>query len=75
MLKTLPKVAAVTSATITFLSYASGVFAQSATSSGKGGTGSALPDAGTTELTYFIFVFGVVLFVVGMLKLVLSYRE
>ena len=51
-------------------------FAQGATeSAGKGGTSSALPDAGTTELTYILFVGGVLLFVVGTIKLVLSYRS
>lgn len=50
----------------------------SAVSTGKGGgesTASSLPNAGSTELTYIIFVAGAVLFVFGMLKLVLSYRE
>lgn len=44
-------------------------------SAGKGGTSGALPSAGSTELTYAIFIGGVVLFVFGMLKLVFSYRE
>ena len=52
------------------------VFAQAATSgAGKGGTGGALPGAGTTEITYLLFLAGVVLFVFGTLKLILSFRE
>lgn len=53
------------------------VFAQSATSGaqGAGATSGALPGAGTTEITYVIFLGGVVLFVFGTLKLLLSYRN
>lgn len=40
-----------------------------------GGTGSSLPNAGSTELTYVIFAGGAILFVVGMLKMILSYRN
>lgn len=59
-----------------WLTLASGALAQSATSSGsKGGTGGALPNAGTTELTYILFVGGVILFVFGMLRLVASLRD
>jgi len=56
--------------------FAQNVFAQtsSTASAGKGGTSSSLPDAGTTELTYLIFGFGVLLFVFGMMKLVKSFR-
>lgn len=68
-----------------FFGYLSGVgsfflattnaLAQSATdSASKGGTSGALPDAGSTELTYVIFIGGVILFVFGTLKLILSYR-
>lgn len=58
-----------------FLVATSKAFAQSATdSASKGGTSGALPDAGSTELTYVIFIGGVVLFVFGTLKLILSYR-
>lgn len=53
-------------------------FAQSATGSSslsKGGTSSALPVAGSTEVTYAIFAFGVLLFVFGTLKLVKSFQD
>lgn len=46
----------------------------STASASKGGTSSSLPEAGTTELTYLIFGFGVMLFVFGMMKLVKSFR-
>lgn len=58
------------------LQFVANALAQEATSSGsKGGTEGALPDAGTTELTYLIFVAGVLFFVFGTLKLIASYRE
>ena len=44
-------------------------------SAGKGGTGGALPTAGSTELTYFLFLLGVILFIVGSLKLVQNWRD
>lgn len=72
----LPKVIGFVSSTAGFLTLATSVFAQSATNgAAKGGTSGALPDAGTTEITYAIFIVGVVLFVMGMLKLAASYRE
>ena len=59
------------------LTLAGNAFAQTAStgSASKGGTSSSLPDAGSTELTYLIFGFGVLLFVVGMMKLVKSFRD
>lgn len=64
------------------LTLTSNAFAQvGATSSStlsKGGLGSSsssLPSAGGTEITYLIFGFGILLFVVGMMKLVSSFRE
>ncbi|MBI3283183.1 hypothetical protein HYZ70_03870 [Candidatus Curtissbacteria bacterium] len=72
----LPKVVGALSTSFSYLILATNIFAQSATgSAGKGGTSGALPSAGTTEITYFLFIAGVVLFVFGMLKLVGSYRE
>lgn len=72
----LPKVVGLSSSVATFLNLASNAFAQSATAgAAKGGTSGALPGAGTTEITYAIFVLGVVLFVFGMLRLVLSFRD
>lgn len=59
-----------------FLVLAKSAFAQTvATESAKGGTSGALPDAGTTELTYLLFIGGVLLFVIGTLKLALSLRS
>lgn len=58
-----------------YLVAAGSVFAQIATDEAKGGTSGALPDAGSTELTYLLFIGGVILFVFGTLKLVLSWRE
>lgn len=76
------KVARVVSFSVPFASsllFASRVLADFATpSAGIGGgqaSSSSLPNAGSTEITYLIFVGGAVLFVFGMLKLVLSYRE
>lgn len=64
------------------LTLASSAFAQtSATASstlskgGLDGSSSSLPSAGNTEITYLIFGFGILLFVVGMMKLVSSFRE
>lgn len=66
------------------LSFGGNVFAQtkndfllgaSTVSAGKGGTSSSLPDAGSTDITYFLFVGGLTLFVLGTLKLILSYRD
>lgn len=58
-----------------FLFKAGNALAQTATNEAKGGTSGALPNAGTTELTYLLFIGGVILFVFGTLKLILSYRE
>ena len=64
------------SSALAWLTFVSNAFAQIATASaGKGGTDGALPNAGTTGLTYLIFVAGVVLFVFGTLKLILSYSK
>lgn len=58
------------------LANATSVLAQTATGgASKGGTGGALPAAGTTEITYFFFIGGLILFVVGMMKLVTSFRS
>lgn len=66
----------------TFLAAAGKAFAQTATDSsgiapigGGEGSASSLPNAGTSGITYIIFAVGAMLFVYGMLRLVLSYRE
>lgn len=71
------KAAGVISATGVSLTLATSAFAQTSStgSASKGGTSSSLPDAGSTELTYLIFGFGVLLFVFGMMKLVKSFRD
>lgn len=64
------------SSAFAWLTLVGNAFAQTATeSAGKGGTSGALPNAGTTGLTYLIFVAGVVLFVFGTIKLILSYSK
>lgn len=61
---------------ISLLSIATNALAQlSSTDSSKGGTSSSLPDAGTTDITYMIFVFGVMLFVFGTIKFVRSWQS
>lgn len=60
------------------LTLATNSFAQTATGSSvltKGGTSSGLPNAGTGEVTYAIFAFGVILFVFGAIKLAKSFQN
>lgn len=60
------------------LTLATSAFAQTASTGSattKGGTSSSLPAAGSTELTYLVFGFGVLVFVAGMMKLVKSFRD
>lgn len=79
MHKSIVRVSVIASGAFTYLVLASNVFAQYATVSagrgGGGGTSSSLPSAGSTDLTYILFLGGAVLFVVGMLKLISSYRD
>jgi hypothetical protein len=64
------------SSLLLWLSLSENVFAQTATgSASKGGTSGSLPNAGSTEITYFLFIGGLILFVVGTLKLALSFKE
>ena len=70
----------VVSSVAVWLTLAQVAFAQtsSTASASKGGltsSGSSLPAAGSTELTYLIFIGGAILFIVGAVKLVASYRE
>lgn len=73
------RAAGVISSIATYLLLAQNAFAQSSTSSagvgGGGATSSSLPNAGTVEMTYFIFAGGVALFVFGMIKLISSFRD
>jgi len=79
----LARVVGVSSSVGVFLAAAGNVLAQSATNSatftapigGGEGSASSLPNAGTSGLTYLIFAVGAMLFIYGMLRLVLSYRE
>lgn len=58
------------------LSSVTNVLADATASAGVGGgTSSALPNAGTSGLTYLIFAAGALLFIWGMTKLALSYRD
>lgn len=69
------KLIGISSAVGISLTLATSAFAQTATgSASKGGTESSLPSAGTTEITYAIFAFGVVLFVFGIMRFVKSFR-
>ncbi|OGE08183.1 hypothetical protein A3A60_03655 [Candidatus Curtissbacteria bacterium RIFCSPLOWO2_01_FULL_42_26] len=61
-----------------WLGLAQAAFAQTSSTlsaQSKGGTSSSLPAAGSTELTYVLFIAGAVLFVIGAVKLVLSFRD
>jgi len=72
----LARITSFASSAALFLSVTKFALAQTATiSAPKGGTDGSLPGAGSTELTYLLFIGGVLLFVFGMLKLILSYRE
>ena len=76
-MKKLARVISFSTSLALFLAKAGNAFALTATSGaqGAGATSGALPGAGTTELTYVIFLGGIVLFVFGTLKLILSYRD
>ena len=41
----------------------------------KGGTESGLPDAGSTELTFLLFLGGAALIIFGVTKLIASYSK
>ena len=72
----LARIIGFSSSALAWLALAQTALAQSATdSASKGGTSEALPNAGSTELTYLIFFVGVILFVFGTMKLVLSFRD
>lgn len=69
------RITTVASSVSLWLTLAASTFAQEATESApKGGTNGALPSAGSTELTYIIFVGGVLLFVFATMKFILSFR-
>jgi len=65
------------SALFVYLILAQNVLAQTTgtTTTTKGGTASSLPAAGTTEITYAFFIGGMILFVIGAIKLAKSFRE
>jgi len=72
------KITGISSSAILWLTFASSVLAQTSSTTSattKGGTTSSLPAAGSTELTYFLLIGGVALFVIGAVKLVASFRE
>ncbi|MBI4037434.1 hypothetical protein HY382_00110 [Candidatus Curtissbacteria bacterium] len=80
---TLARIAAAASSIVGFLTMATSAFAQFATDSavvdltgtGGGATDSALPDAGTIQITYIIFIAGLVLFLVAMMRMLLAFRD
>lgn len=64
------------------LTLASNVMAQSkndfllgASTASAGATTSALPNAGSANITYMIFAAGLLLFVVGTIKFLLSFKN
>lgn len=67
------------SSILSFLFFTFNAYAQEATLSGsKGGIESssgALPNAGSSFITYAIFVAGLSLFLIGSIKLVFSLRD
>lgn len=71
------KVVGVISGAGVSLTLVTSAFAQSTStgSASKGGTSSSLPSAGSVEITYLIFGFGILLFVFGMMKLVKSFSD
>jgi len=74
-MRKIARLSAVSSSIAIYLGIIANAFAQTASdSASKGGTGSSLPNAGSTELTYALFIGGALLFVFGTLKLVLSFK-
>ena len=67
------------SSAVVWLTFAQSALAQTSTSSPsaapKGGTEGALPDAGSTELTFLLFLGGVALIIFGATKLIASYSK
>ncbi len=78
-MKTLARIVGFFTSVFVWLQFTGNAFAQFASSSaqpvGKGGTSGSLPSAGTTDITYLLFVGGVILFVFGTLKIILAYRD
>ena len=79
MKKIAARVIGYSSATIWLALAQSAVFAQTSTSSPsaepKGGTESALPNAGSAELTYILFLGGMALLIFGAVRLIASYSK
>ena len=67
------------SSAVVWLALAQSALAQTSTSSPsaepKGGTEGALPDAGSTELTFLLFLGGAALIIFGLTKLIASYSK
>ena len=78
MKKIAARVIGYSSATI-WLALAQSALAQTSTSSPsaepKGGTESALPNAGSAELTYILFLGGMALLIFGAVRLIASYSK
>lgn len=83
---TITKVVGFSAVALAYLTFTISAFAQTSTSvpattippivttDTKGGTSSALPNAGATEITTLLLLAGVAFFVFGMMKLLWSYR-
>ena len=78
MKKIAARVIGYSSATI-WLALAQSALAQTSTSSPsaepKGGTEGALPNAGSAELTYLLFLGGMALLIFGTVRLIASYSK
>lgn len=79
-MKKLARIVGISSSVFAWLQLTGNAFAQFASASaepvvGKGGTSGSLPSAGSTDLTYLLFIGGTLLFVFGILKVVLAYRD
>lgn len=79
-MKKLARAVGISSSVFAWLHLTGNAFAQFASESaepvvGKGGTEGALPPAGSTDITYLLFIGGTLLFVFGVLKVILAYRD
>lgn len=78
-MKKLARIVGFFSSVFVWLRFSGNAFAQFASSSaepiGKGGTDGSLPAAGSTDITYLLFIGGTLLFVFGTLKIILAYRD
>lgn len=79
-MKNLARIVGVSSSVIAWMRLTGNAFAQFASESAepivsKGGIDDTLPDAGSADLTYLLFVGGTMLLVFGIMKIILAYRD